>query len=566
MSHCWPRQYRGHTLEGEHSVLIGGQAGDGIRQASDAISRLFNRLGYWVFAYEDYGSLIRGGHDFAIVRAAPKKILAHKDRVDVLVALNQDSIEKHKWRLKGKSFTIFDSAKVKADGLGLPLGNIVAERKLPPIVRNTAALGALAAVFGTDFKVVEDVIRSSLRRSVEENVEVAGQGYEMVGERRGTFQIPILKNSPKALLSGNEALALGAVRGGLKLYVAYPMTPSSSILHYLAANAEAFKIATVHPENEIAVIGMAEGAAYAGVRAMVGTSGGGFALMVEHLSLSGQAEIPIVIYLGQRPGPSTGVPTYTAQGDLFFSMFAGHGEFAKIVIAPGDAEQAFYLTSEAMNLAWKFQAPVILLCDKHLSESTCSTEIDEALAVFEKAKLWTDGGEYKRYAFMDDGISPLAFPGTKGAIVKSDSYEHDEYGVTTEEAELIARGHEKRLRKMKAIEDELRRRNTVKTYGDQDSDTAIVTWGSTKGAAVEVAEERGLLVVQPLYLHPLPTWEIERHLQKVRKVVCAEVNAKGQLGTWLRYHGFRVDGCVLKYNGRPFTVDELGARIEEEIR
>lgn len=552
-------------MEGEHSVLIGGQAGDGIRQASDAISRLFNRLGYWAFAYEDYGSLIRGGHDFAIIRASPKKILAHKDRVDVVVALNQDSIEKHRWRLNAKSLMIFDSAKVKADGLGLPLSDIVAERKLPPIVRNTAALGALASVFGVDFKVVEDVIRRSLRRSVEENVEVATKAYEMAGSHGGTFRIPILGNPPKPLLSGNEAIALGAIRGGLKLYVAYPMTPSSSILHYLAANAEALKISTVHPENEIAVIGMAEGAAYAGVRAMVGTSGGGFALMVEHLSLSGQAEIPIVIYLGQRPAPSTGVPTYTAQGDLFFSMFAGHGEFARIVIAPGDAEQAFRLTSEAMNLAWKFQAPVILLCDKHLSESTCSTEIDEALAVVEEAKLWTGGGEYKRYSFTDDGVSPLAFPGTRGANVKSDSYEHDEYGVTTEKAELIARGHDKRMRKVKAIEEELRARNTVMAYGNAGSDTAIVTWGSTKGAAVEVAEERGLLAVQPLYLHPLPTWEIGKHLQGARRVVCVEVNAKGQLGTWLRYHGFRVDRSVLKYDGRPFTVDELGARIEEVI-
>ncbi|MGQ9515129.1 MAG: HisA/HisF-related TIM barrel protein [Thermoproteota archaeon] len=183
----------------------------------------------------------------------------------------------------------------------------MAERKLAPIVRNTAALGILASVFGIDFKVVEDVIRHSIRRSVEENVEVADEVYEMAGSHRGTFRIPILGNSPRPLLSGNEAIALGAVRGGLKLYVAYPMTPSSSILHYLAANAEAFKVAVVHPENEIAVIGMAEGAAYAGVRSMVGTSGGGFALMVEHLNLSGQAEIPIVIYLGQRPGPSMGV-------------------------------------------------------------------------------------------------------------------------------------------------------------------------------------------------------------------------------------------------------------------
>jgi len=552
-------------VDNEYSVLIGGQAGDGIRQASDSISRFFNRLGYWIFAYEDYGSLIRGGHDFAIIRAAPKRIFAHKDRVDVLIALNQDTVEKHRWRLKERSTIIYDSAIVKADGLGLSLTDIVKERNLPPVVRNTAALGALANVFGTDFQVVESVIRSSIKRSIEENIEVAKQGYDMAVVRRGTFQIPTLKNPPKPLLSGNEAIALGAVKAGMKLYVAYPMTPSSSILHYLAANTDDLKIVTVHPENEIAVIGMAEGAAYAGVRSMVGTSGGGFALMVEHLSLSGQAEIPIVIFLGQRPGPSTGVPTYTGQGELFFAMFAGHGEFPKIVVAPGDPEQAFYLTSDAMNLAWKFQVPVIVLGDKHLSESTYTTEIDEERAIFEEGKRWSAGGEYKRYSFADDPISPLAFPGTEGAVVKSNSYEHDEYGITTEEPELIARDHEKRLGKMKAIEDELRGRNTVMTYGNPGSDVAIVTWGSTKGTVVEVAEDHGLSVVQPLYLHPLPTWEIGKYLQKPKKVICVEVNAKAQLSTWLKYNGFRVDGNIQKYNGRPFTVEELDGRIKEVI-
>jgi 2-oxoglutarate ferredoxin oxidoreductase subunit alpha len=549
-------------VDGEYSVLIGGQAGDGIRQASDSISRLFNGLGYWVLSYEDYGSLIRGGHDFAIIRAAPRRIFAHRDGVDVLVALNQDSVDKHGGRLKCRSLVIYDSVRVKADGLGLPLTDMVNQRNLPPIVRNTAALGALANVFGTDFQAVESVIRSSLKRSIEENIAVAKQGYEMAAARRGTFRIPVLKGPLKPLLSGNEAIALGAVKAGMKLYVAYPMTPSSSILHYLAANADDLKIVTVHPENEIAVIGMAEGAAYAGIRSMVGTSGGGFALMVEHLSLAGQAEIPIVIFLGQRPGPSTGVPTYTEQGELFFAMFAGHGEFPRIVVAPGDPEQAFYLTAEAMNLAWKFQIPVIVLGDKHLSESTYTTEIDEGRAILEEERRWIGGGTYRRYSFAGDPISPLAFPGTEGAIVKSNSYEHDEYGITTEEPELIARGHEKRLGKMRAIEEELTRRTTVMTYGDGGSDVAIVTWGSTKGAAVEVAEDHGLFVVQPLYLHPLPAKELSKRLQGAKKVICVEVNAKAQLSTWLKYHGLRVDGNILKCNGRPFTVEELDGRLK----
>jgi len=550
----------------DYSVLVGGQAGDGIRQAGNATARLFNRLGYWVFAYDDYPSLIRGGYNFAIVRASPAKILAHGDRVDTLVALNQDAIDKHAWRLKEKSIVVFDSGKVKAEGLGLPMGDIVKKRNLPPIVRNTVALGALASVTGVEFNLAEAVVRSSITRRVEENVDAAKEGYELAGSHRGAIRVEPLNGRAKPLLTGNEAMSLGAIKGGLKLYVAYPMTPSTSILHYLSANADRLNITVVHPENEIAVIGMAEGAAYCGTRAMVGTSGGGFALMVEHLSLAGQAEIPIAIVLGQRPGPSTGVPTYTAQGDLFFALFAGHGEFPRVVVAPGDAEEAYHLSADALNLAWKFQVPVILLSDKHLSESTYTTELDPKDVPVETGIRWDGQGEYKRYSLNESGISPMAFPGMKSATVKLNSYAHDEYGITTEDPLLIEKSSEKRLKKIKTIEDELRKRETVRVYGEPTSENVIVTWGSTKGAAVEVAERYHAKVVQPLYLLPLPTWELGKHMQPGGKVVCVELNSTAQLRTWLSYHGLRVDESILKYDGRPFTVDQLEKRIEEVVR
>ncbi|MGB9895873.1 MAG: 2-oxoacid:acceptor oxidoreductase family protein, partial [Thermoproteota archaeon] len=248
----------------------------------------------------------------------------------MLIALNQESIEKHAWRLKEKSLIIFDSSQVKANGFGLPLSNIIKNKKLPLILRNTIAIGALASILGIDFSIVKDVIQSTISKNIEENIEVAEEGYNLAKGYKSDIKVVPSKNQPHYLLTGNEALALGAIKAGLEMYVAYPMTPSSSILHYLAANEDKLNISVIHPENEIAVIGMAEGAAYAGVRAMVGTSGGGFSLMVEHLSLSGQAEIPIVIVLSQRPGPATGVPTYSAQGELFFAIFAGHGEFPRI--------------------------------------------------------------------------------------------------------------------------------------------------------------------------------------------------------------------------------------------
>ncbi|MGC8576640.1 MAG: 2-oxoacid:acceptor oxidoreductase subunit alpha [Thermoproteota archaeon] len=484
----------------------------------------------------------------------------------MLIALNQESIEKHAWRLKEKSLIIFDSSQVKANGFGLPLSNIIKNKKLPLILRNTIAIGALASILGIDFSIVKDVIQSTISKNIEENIEVAEEGYNLAKGYKSDIKVVPSKNQPHYLLTGNEALALGAIKAGLEMYVAYSMTPSSSILHYLAANEDKLNISVIHPENEIAVIGMAEGAAYAGVRAMVGTSGGGFSLMVEHLSLSGQAEIPIVIVLSQRPGPATGVPTYSAQGELFFAIFAGHGEFPRIVVAPGDANEAFYLSAEALNLAWKFQIPVILLSDKNLSESTYAVDIDENKVEIEKEKDWNKNGEYKRYLLTEDGVSPLAFPGTKDAIIKVNSYEHDEYGITTEEPELITRGHEKRLRKMKAIENELKSRSTVKTYGNIKSDTVLVTWGATKGAVVEISEKYDLFAVQPLYLYPLPVWELNKYLKQDKNIVDIELNSKAQLSTWLKYNGFKVDANILKYDGRPFSVNELEKRINEVIK
>ncbi len=553
----------------EVSVLIGGQAGDGIKQAGNAIARFFNRLGYYAFVYEDYPSLIRGGHNFAVIRACEKKILAHKSRISVLVALNQETIEKHANSLTEDGIVIFDSSCCSFEGenaLAIPMSKIAKSENLPLIVRNVIALGALAALFGAEFGIIEDVIKSTLKKKVEENIKVAKKGYEEVEKlgKKDIFKLNVLSNGKKYLLTGNEATALGLVKGGLKLYIAYPMTPASSILHYLAAHEDELGIRAVHPENEIGVIGMAEGAAYAGVRAAVGTSGGGFALMVEHLSLSGQAEIPLVAILSQRSAPATGVPTYTMQGDLFFAMFAGHGEFPRIVLAPGDAEEAYLLSAKAMNLAWKFQVPVILLLDKHLSESTFACEIKDVSVSVEEPLLWNGEGEYKRYLQTENGISPLAFPGTKNAVVKVNSYEHDEFGITVEDAELVKKGFEKRLRKMHTIENYVANEepDAVKVYGNEESNTALVFWGSTKGSAVEVAENLGIKAVQAIFLYPLPEEKLKAVLNSCEKVIVAETNSTGQLAQWLKWHGIKVSEVILRYDARPFTVDELEEKVK----
>jgi len=538
------------------SILIGGAAGDGIKQAGNMIAKLFSRVGKSVFVYEDYQSLIKGGHNFAIIRASNKPIAIHKDKIDILIALNQDTLEKHKGDL-----VIFDSGSCKYDkGIGIDMSAIAKSNNLPLIVRNVVALGALGKCLGIDFEYVQNVIKSCLKTKTEENIKVSKQGFDLA---KSQIKFVIKKANNKPLLSGNEAIALGAVKAGLDFYISYPMTPASSILHFLADHADKLGIKTIHPENEIAAALMAEGGAYAGKRTMVGTSGGGFALMVEALSFAGMAELPVTFVLSQRFSPSTGVPTYTGQGDLNFALNAGHGEFPRIVAAPGDADQAFNLSGELLNLSWQFQIPTILISDKHLSESTFSADIDEKKIKINMPKMWNKTGEYKRYAITSDGISPLAFPGDKDAVIKTTSYEHDEYGIAVEDAASIKKMMDKRLLKQKSILKELKKKKLVKVFGKKNSKIAIIGWGSILGAGKETAEELGIKFIQPLYLEPFPIWQIEKELKGVKKLIDIEMNSTGQLAKLLKANGIECNEIVLKYDGRPFSQDELKGRISK---
>ena len=547
----------------ELSILVGGKAGDGIRQAGQTLARLLNRIGYRIFFYDDYPSLIRGGHNFSIIRASKRKIQAHKEKVDLIVALNQDTVEKHKHRLNPGGVILYDSKKVEAQGVGVDFMGLVKELEGSSIMRNTTALGALAKMLNLEWEMLERVITDTMDKKVDLNLKIAQSAYHRV--EKAWVSVPKLDQKMLPLVSGNEAIALGAVQGGLNMYIAYPMTPASAILHYLAEHEDDLGVVTIHPESEIGVVLMALGAAYAGVKTMVGTSGGGFALMTEALSLSGQGEIPIVFVVSQRPGPGTGVPTYTMQGDLSFVIHSGHGEFVKVVLAPGDAEEAFYLTGLAMNLAWKFQTPCFVLSDKHLSESIFSFDADPDKIKPEDPLLWDGQGEYKRYLDTQNGISPLAFPGNPAAMVKATSYEHDEYGITTEDSEQIVRMQQKRLRKKKTLEDELSRCEQVKVYGDPESKTVLLCWGSTKGACIEVAEELGLKVVQPLVLEPLPIEPLKKALSGADKIIDIEVNTTGQLAKHVSAYGICIDDMILRFDARPFTVDSLLEKVKEVL-
>jgi 2-oxoglutarate ferredoxin oxidoreductase subunit alpha len=556
----------------ELSVLVGGKAGDGINQAGLLLSKLLGGLGYRTYLYFDYASLIRGGHNFSIVRAAPHRIATHRDSVDFLLALDQDSLNFHKTRLRQASNVIFDSDAVRSDAapagaIGLPLRKIIQEEGAKPVMRNSCVIGAFARCISLDWPSLEKLLRKNIEKAADLNLKLASRGHQL---SREVTKLEPLSQASLPILTGNEATGMGLVAAGLKTYIAYPMTPASSLLHFLADVAEEFSLKVIHPENEIAVMLMALGFSYAGEKVAVGTSGGGFCLMTEGLSLAGAAELPIVAVVGQRPSPSTGLPTYTAQGELHFVLNAGHGEFLRFVVAPGDAEQAYYWSRVALAMAWKYQTPSIILSDKTLSEGGFNFDLEEARpsrgpwdeGSFPKPVMWDGAGAYGRYRDIDTGISPLALPPAKGAVIKINSYEHDEYGITTEEAAATKKMYEKRLRKEKYLAQEIEAYETVKVYGKKDSDLAVLCWGSNKGVCTEVAGGMGLRVVQPLVLSPFPVKQFEAALSGVKKLVSVENNATGQMVRLIKLHGFEVDSQISKYDGRPFSYEDLDAELK----
>ncbi|MFH0778557.1 MAG: 2-oxoacid:acceptor oxidoreductase family protein, partial [Candidatus Eisenbacteria bacterium] len=454
------------------SVLIGGKAGDGINQAGALLARLMGELGLRVCMEFDYPSLIRGGHNFSVVRASESPVAAHKDRIDFVLALNQDAVDLHRARLRVPSQIVFDSDSAESDGLGLPLGAILKELEAPPITRNSCVIGAFGKSIGIPWEIVERVLRKSVPREIELNLKLARRGFDAAKE---SVKLEPVNQAVLPIVTGNEAIGLGLLSAGLATYIAYPMTPTSNLLHFLAGVAKDFPLKVIHPENEIAVMLMALGASYAGDRVAVGTSGGGFCLMTEGFSLAGMAELPVVVVLGQRPGPSTGLPTYTSQTELLFATNAGQGEFLRFVVAPGDVGEAYLWSQIALNLSWKYQTPTIILGDKTLCEGAYSFDVESAMGAggvvagsaggaAEDAKPgggdvmgsesgaalraggveigegtfshWDGKPPYRRYADDPTGVSPLAFPSEKGAVVKVNSYEHDEFGITTEDPAL----------------------------------------------------------------------------------------------------------------------------------
>ena len=544
------------------SVIVGGKAGDGINNAGLIVAHLFNHLGYFVYMDIDYPSLIRGGHNFAVVRAAEKPVTALKKTLDYLIALDQETIRQHYDACRNcVLISNADTVKPPQDSQVISLKSILAAETAPAITGNSAMIGAFTKAAGIPFETVEEVFRKHMPKAVDQNIRVARTAYDQIRLVRVVEQ---LAHPPRAVLSGNEAIGLGMADGGVSAYIAYPMTPASSLLHFLAENAERLGVTVVHPENEIAVILMANGFSSAGIRTAIGTSGGGFCLMTEGLSLTGMAELPLVLVISQRTGPSTGLPTYTGQADLRFVLHAGQGEFPRFVVAPSDANEAYVWSAAAVRVAWKYQIPAFILADKTLSEGSYSFGLadNEEIAMDEPAR-WDRQTPYSRYRDTRDGISPLAFYSEKDAVIKVNSYAHDEAGITTEEAELVALMARKRLHKGDLLAEELDRYSVVNTRGTPDASTALLCWGSCRGPCEEVASDLGLKVVQPLVLAPFPKKQIATACRGVDHLIAVEGNATAQLSSLAAQHGIAAGSTILKFDGRPFTVDELLAKVKE---
>ncbi|MEW6740362.1 MAG: 2-oxoacid:acceptor oxidoreductase subunit alpha [Nitrospirota bacterium] len=571
----------------DYSIKIGGEAGQGIQTIGDTLARVFSRAGYHVFTHQDYESRIRGGHNFFQIRFSEKPVMASRDKIDILVALDEESIEQHEKELSEYGQIIYDSATLKQKHeksyfLDIPFVNLAVEHGGNKIMANTVATGAVLGMLGMELDILLDIIKDTFKKKGEDvikaniNAAMAGHDYAVKECIKCSFSAAPISKS-RMLIAGNDAIGLGAIASGCKFYAAYPMTPSTGIMLYIAGKAKEYGIVVEQAEDEIAAINMALGASFSGIRAMTGSSGGGFALMVEGLSLAAMTETPIVIALAQRPGPATGFPTRTEQAELQFALYTAHGEFPRVIFAPGTPEQAFYLTNKAFGIAEKYQIPVFILTDQYLADSQWTFDnFDLSKIKYTDYRLRGDAfkslKEYKRHAFTENGVSPLGVPGDAKHPVVTDSDEHDEEGHIVEDAETRIKMVNKRLfKKLPLIRKEI---EPPSIYGHSNPEIVVSGWGSTYGVMKEAVDELSanwdiaMLHFSEIYPFP-PTNKFNylKALKDAKMTICVENNATGQFSKLMRAEtGYTFNRLINRFDGRPFTVEYLIGEIDALIR
>jgi 2-oxoglutarate ferredoxin oxidoreductase subunit alpha len=569
------------------SIRICGQAGQGIQSVSSMIGKIFSRQGYHVFINLDVESRIRGGHNFDQVRLKTKPVYAANNRIDILVALDGDAIQQDLPFLLENGLLLYDGEKSKfksrkPNHVPVPLERLAVESGKDKIMLNTVATGAVFALLGVGFESLLGKLEEDFRRKgkavVENNKKAAAAGYQYIRENLSEtllFRIGKPKRAKKRiLLNGSQAIAVGAICAGLKFYSGYPMSPSTAIMEFVAAQAKDYGIILEPAEDEISAINMIIGASFAGVRSMTATSGGGFCLMAEGLGLAGMTETPAVVVVAQRPGPATGLPTRTEQSDLKFAIHAAQGEFPRAVFAPGHAEQAFHLMGKAFNLADKYQTPVIVLGDQHLNDSFFTVDRLEPEQIKIKRRHVMSDREipspmnYRRYAWHKSGVSPRILPGLSRAVLYADSDEHTEAGHITESAEVRTQMMKKRMQKLEGMKKEMASPNI---HPLKQGDVVLLGWGSTYGAMKEAAGDLNAQGVATQMLHfseiyPFPNLAFLKNISKKARIFAVESNYTGQFADIFRFEtGRSVDHKILKYDGRPFTAKEIVNQIQNRL-
>jgi 2-oxoglutarate ferredoxin oxidoreductase subunit alpha len=574
------------------ALTIAGQAGQGIDTASELLTRALVRSGYYAFSYPNLMSRIRGGHNFTAVRISNRQVYSVPAKFNALLAMDERSVSEHRDDMVKGGTIIAEERSASAERrtmnhertnepttFRLPMAEIAEKRGGSKTMANVVGLGALLALTGHRPDKLRGLLRERFEAKGEEvvrqNLACLRAGADYVKKKWGGTCACELPSQPvqakRLLMTGNHAIALGALASGVRFYAGYPMSPSTSIMEYLAAKQAEAGLVMEQVEDEIAAINMAIGASYAGARAMTATSGGGFSLMVEGLGMAAMAELPVVIAIAMRPGPATGFPTRTEQAELLFAISASQDDFPRFVFAPGTAEEAFYATNRAFELAARFQVPAIVLSDQLLSDSLWTVPGLNYARVkasddFEE-QVWQGrpAYSYRRYAFTASGVSPRLRPGFRGQLVRMLGAEHNEEGFQTEDAGVRTKMHEKRMMKLTAMS---RAIDEPTCYPEETADCVVVCFGSTYGAAREAVdilrqERMGAALLHLCELAPFPRERVAARLSSARKVITVEGNSTGQLASLLRREtGIKAEVQVLKYDGRPFEAKALA----EELR
>jgi 2-oxoglutarate ferredoxin oxidoreductase subunit alpha len=569
------------TKADDVSIVLCGQAGMGIQTVESILTRMLKLAGYNVFATKEYMSRVRGGNNSTQIRVSSRPVSAFVSRIDLLIPLNKGAVQHLQERISQETIVLGETEVVGDEAAGgsfrfveAPFTKIATDIG-NKVYSNVVAAGMLAGLLGMELSNVCDYVKQSFSTKaaeiVQNNVLAAEAGFRLAGDLASRTKInfnlkPDAAVKNHVLLTGGDAVGLGAIAGGCNFVSSYPMSPSTPVLTFLARNGRDFGIIVEQAEDEIAAMNIAIGAWYSGARAMVTTSGGGFALMVEGLSLAGMLEMPIVVHLAQRPGPATGLPTRTEQADIELALYAGHGEFPRILLAPGTIEQAFYLTACAFNFADKYQVPVFVLTDQYFIDSYYNTGGFDLSGVKCEKYIVKTVANYRRYELTENGISPRGVPGLGQGLVCVDSDEHDAEGHITEDLQLRTKMVNKRLRKLESAKAEI---VEPELYPNRKYDNLVVCWGSTyhivkEALAVLGRPDTSLLHYSQVYpLHP----QTADYLSKAKRVVVVEGNATGQFAKLIKLHtGIDVKDRILKYSGLSFAVEEVAEALKKVLK